>query len=278
MMRTGMAAVLAGLVLASGAWAQTPGRWRWQAGQVLVYRVEQTSRAAEVVGDARVEVATRHTVTKRWQVLGVDAAGVATLQLSQTALAYEATRPDGEVLRFDSAQPDKSTPQIREQFSRYVGQPLAVLRVDRQGKVVEVKESKFGPASKFENEPPFLALLPDDGPRAGQAWQRAYQVTLDPPQGTGEKFAAVQHYTCKAVADNLATVALSTEVTALPPALADRVPLVQLQPEGEVVFDLQAGRLRSASLKIDKELKEHQGPGSSYRFQSTYTEQYVGDH
>src|SRR3954451_8173754 len=139
MMRRGMAAVLAGLVLASGAWAQAPARWHWQAGQVLVFKVEAASLAAEVVGDAKVEIKTKHSVTKRWQVLAVDTSGVATLQLSNTALTYEATRPDGEVLRYDSAHPDKSTPEIRDQFSRYVGQPLAVLRVDGLGRVLEVK-------------------------------------------------------------------------------------------------------------------------------------------
>jgi hypothetical protein len=277
MMRRAMAAALAGLVLASGAWAQAPGRWRWQPGQVLVYQVEQVSRATETVDGTKVEVKTRHRVTKRWQVLGVDASGTATLQLSHQALSYEATRPDGEVLRYDSADADKCTPQLREQFSQYVGRPLAVLRVDPQGRVLEVKESKFGAASKFENELPFVGVLPAEGPRPGQVWQRAYQVTLEPPQGTGEKFPAEQHYTCKAVTGNLATVALSTELKGQPAALADCVPLLQLQPEGEFVFDLQAGRMQSANVRIEKELKEHQGPGSSYRFESTYTEQYVGD-
>ena len=53
--------------------------------------------------------------------------------------------------------------------------------------------------------------------------------------------------------------------------------LLQLQPEGEVVFDAQSGLMRSARLTIDKELKNHQGEGTSYRFQRTYVEQYVGD-
>jgi hypothetical protein len=250
---------------------------RWQAGQVLVYRAEQSTQAAEVVADTQVESKTRLVSTKRWQVLGVDPSGVATLQLSLQALLLETTTPAGEVLRYDSANPDKSTPQMRDQLSRYVGQPLAVLRVDGRGQVVEVKESKFGPPSRFENELPFVGLLPADGPRAGQAWDRPYQITLEPPQGTGEKFAAVQHYACKSVANNLATVALTTEVKAPPAAPVDNVPLLQFQPEGEVVFDLQAGRLQSAALHVEKELKGHQGEGSSYRFRCTYAEQYAGD-
>ncbi len=63
----------------------------------------------------------------------------------------------------------------------------------------------------------------------------------------------------------------------MPESLLDRVPLLQLQPEGEVVFDFKEGRLSRASLHIEKELKGHQGEGSSYRFQSTYTEEFIGN-
>ena len=61
----------------------------------------------------------------------------------------------------------------------------------------------------------------------------------------------------------------------MPDSLLDRVPLLQMQPDGEVVFDTRDGRLRRACLRIEKELKGHQGEGSCYRFQSTYTEEYL---
>ena len=43
-----------------------------------------------------------------------------------------------------------------------------------------------------------------------------------------------------------------------------------------MVFDLKSGRLHSASLKVDQEVKGHQGEGSSYHFQSNYSEQFAG--
>jgi hypothetical protein len=276
MIRGEMAAVLAVLVSAAAAPAQTAGPFHWQAGQTLIYRVEQTTQATDIVGDSKVESKTRLNLTKRWQVTAVDKAGVATLQLSLLALRHEITTPDGETLLYDSANLDKSTPQLREQLGRFVGAPLAVLRVDGFGRVVEVKESKFGGPGKYENELPFAGVFPADL-KAGQTWERAYKITLEPPQGTGEKYDAVQKYVCKSVADGTATVAVTTELKSPPEALADRVPLLQSQPEGEIVFDVRAGRLRSSSLRIEKEIKGHQGEGSSYRYQSSYVEQYVGE-
>jgi hypothetical protein len=277
MIRSGIAVALAVLTTATGAWGQAPGRLRWQVGQVLQYRVEQETFATDVVGDNKVDTKTRHTLTKRWQVLAVDPAGVATVQLSILAMLLETTTPSGDVLRYDSTSPDKSNPQMREQLSRFVGQPVAVLRVDGQGRVVEVKESRFGPASRFDLELPFVGVLPDTGLQPGQAWERSYQITLEPPTGTGEKYAALQRYMCKGITGNLATIAMTTDLKTQPEAVADRIPLIQNLPEGEVVFDLQAGRLQSAVLKTEKELKGHQGEGSSYHFKSTYLEQYIGD-
>jgi hypothetical protein len=59
--------------------------------------------------------------------------------------------------------------------------------------------------------------------------------------------------------------------------VVEQIPLLQLQPEGEVVFDGKKGVLRNARMTIDKELKGHQGEGSSYRFQSVFTEELVAN-
>jgi hypothetical protein len=267
--------VLGGALAAPVANAREEGWLRWQSGQVLVYRAEHDIQVDEAVGTEKIATKSRLSVTKRWQVTAVDAAGVATLQLTLLRLRNEITRPNGEAVVFDSADPKSA--ENKDQVARYVGPVLAVLRVDPWGKVVEVKESKFGPASRFESELPFVAVLPVEKLKPGTAWERAYQITLEPPQGTGEKYAAIQRYRCTAADSNLVTLALTTELKALPEAPGDRVPLAQSQPAGEVVFDVRAGRLHSASLKVDQEVKGHQGEGSSYHFQSSYTEQYAGD-
>jgi hypothetical protein len=266
-------AVLLGLALIGPAAAQAPAwRFRWQPGQVLPYRVEQVTTVTEVVGGNKVEMTAKVTVLKHWQVLDVDAQGVATLKLTLAAMRNEQTRPDGSVLLYDSSNPDKSTPELREQMAKFIGQPLAVLRVDGQGQVVEVKQ---GQANRFESDLPFLLTLPAAAPAAGGSWERAFKVTLEPPQGSGQ-YEAVQKYVCAKADANAAVIALTTQFRTQPETAQEQTPLLQKQPAGEVVFDVRAGRLHSARLHIDKTLQNHQGEGSSYRFVSSYTEQYVG--
>jgi hypothetical protein len=274
MFRAAFLGLVWGLLYVPVLTAQTNGTmFRWEQGQVLRYRVEHITSASETADNKTNETKTRLNLMKRWQVLEVDPAGIATIELSLTALRLETTTPNGSVLSFDSNNSDTSDPQMSEQLKKFVGQPLAVLRVDGLGKVVQIKESRHGPASRFESEPPFVLVFPEGALQEGSRWERSYKITLEPPQGTGDKYDAAQQCVCKSVNQGVAAIALTTTLKTQPESVLDRVPLLQLQPEGEVIFDLQAGRLKSANMHVDKELAGHQGKGSSYRFQSTYREE-----
>lgn len=251
-----------------------PARWQfhWRKGQNFIYKAEHVTNVAETTDGSKIETVSHINLVKRWHVSEVDAKGIATLHLSLESMRNEQTRPNGEVLLFDSERLDKSTPELREQMAKYVGPTLAVIRIDSQGHIKEVKQ---GSATRYEAEPPFVVLLPSIEAREGQAWLRNYSVTLDPPHGAGEKFEAAQKYACRKVENGKATLNLTTEIKGLPESARDRVPLLQKMTEGSVVFDLTAGRLDTVRLQIDRTVENHQGQGSSYRFQSTFTEQLV---
>lgn len=273
-MRRVLASLIAVVVLAPLASAQAP-KLRWTAGQVLDYQVEMSTVALDQVADNKSETKSVMKVTKRWQVKEVDNSGTATLLLSVTSMYHQRTTPSGDVITYDSANPDKSDQALKKALEGYLNVTLATLRVDAAGKVVEVKESK-SPATTYENELPFLALMPAAPFQANQTWQREYKITLSPPLGTGEKYDAVQKYACKAVTSEAATVTLTTELKAAPKAAADAIPLWQFMPAGELTYDLKNGRLSSAKLTIERELKNHQGDNSVCRFASTQTVTYVG--
>lgn len=286
MIRSSLFALLVGFTLASTGSAQTgPWRFQWTGGDVLTYRVDHVITTTEVVSGEKSETIARLTNIKRWQVLGVDAQGVATVQLSFNALRIEQTtettfpQPDKpaerKVTLFDSANPGASNPEMVKELAKFVGTPVATLRVDSKGRVVEVK-SAFGPPSRFESDLPFVVCLPDIPTVEGQTWERNYAITLEAKgDRPAQKFDTVQQYICKSVQGGVALIGMTTMIKTLPPALADQVPLLDAQPEGEIVFNTLTGRLLSAQFKVNKELKNHQGEGSRYLLQSTYSEQQV---
>lgn len=251
------------------------GPFRWQTGQMLTYKVEQVTKALASTGDTSSETETKLLLTKRWKIKSVDRAGVATFEMSLARLRLENTRPDGQKLVFDSDSPEKSDAGMKKELAGYIDKPLATLKIDTRGRVLEINECKFGTASRFENELPFIITMPEKIPQQGDAWDRAFQITLDPPQGTGEKYDAVQSCLCQAVDGPVLTVRVKTVLKNPPEESADQEPLLQFQPQGEVVFDTKLGLVKKAQLKIDKELKDIQGSGSRYRFQSVYSEELV---
>ena len=263
--------VLALCSLAVAARAEPP-QFRWKSGQVLTYRVTQSTEAIETLKDQTLKTSATLDLVKKWQVLEVDASGTATLQMTLTRLRMENRPPSGEPMLFDSADPAKSHEQLREEMGKYVGPPLTVVRIDARGRLVAVKESKFGPESRLYSDLPFKLTTPDGPFAAGQKWERSYQIKLDPPQGTGESYDASQAYTVKAVGNNLAQVHVCTTVKAPPEAASDRLPLLPLLPEGDVFFDTATGLLKAVRYQFGQDLDEHRGEGSKYQFKTTYTE------
>lgn len=249
----------------AGAWT-----FRWQKGQVLTYRVEHVTRVTDVLPGSRLEMTSRLNLVKRWQIDSVDDQGTATMRFQVIAMRNEQARGGSEPLVFDSEHPDKSTPELHAQMSKFIGKVLAVVRVDAQGNVVKTLE---GSATQFDSDLPFLIRLPRSEVTEDQVWERPFDFVLPPPFGTGEKFQALQRCHLTKLADGQAHIQTATTIKDLPKNPAEQLPLLQKQPAGEIVFDVAAGRLLRADLRIERALTGHQGAGSSYRFQSRYTEQ-----
>jgi hypothetical protein len=275
MLRPALIAVVLAGGIAPASFAQAPV-FRWKSGQVLTYRVAQTTTAIERLKDAEpMTTTTQLDLVKRWQVLEVDSAGTATLQMSLDSLRMETRPPKGETMLFDSTKPAQSTEGLREELAKYVGPVLTIVRIDARGQLVAVKESRFGPESRLQCDLPFKLVLPAGPVAAGQSWERSYQIKLEPPQGAGETFDAAQKYTCKAAANGQITVGITTEVKAMPEAATERLPLLPLMPSGDLQFDAANGRLRAVRYQFTHELADHRGEASRYTLKSTYSEDLI---
>jgi len=268
-----LAIVITGCI-ASISSAQSP-IFKWRSGQVLTYKVAQATDVVETVGEQTMSTSTKLDLVKRWQVSDVDEKGWATLQMTLVSLRMEIKTPKGDVIVYDSANTAKSDPELRQQMGQYVGPPLTVVRFDPRGQIGEVKESKFGPASRLQCDLPFKVVLPTTTPAVNQSWERNYEIKMDPPQGAGESYTASQTYTCKNVTNNIVTIHVATAIKNPPEAAADKLPLLPLMREGDLQFDVGAGLLRAVRYQFSQELPNHRGEGSKYQFKDTYSEDLV---
>jgi hypothetical protein len=269
----------ASLVACGGVVAADAPRFRFQKGETLSYHVVQTTRIIDTVLEEKtekplvVEATTKIDLVRKWKVTDVDDKGVATLEMTIASMRFERRCGKDEDV-FDSTKPDELN---KNEMAKHVGPVLAVLRIDPRGQVVEVKESKVGPATRFTADLPFKLILPETATKVGESWDRSYLIQLDPPLGTGEKYATVQKYTSQEPKSGLVTIGLATEVKEMPLTTADQIPLLPMIPEGTLYFQAETGRFYAARLKIAKDLKNHQGEGSSYSYTSAYVEDLMPD-
>jgi hypothetical protein len=264
--------VACSLIIASPAFAQVPWQFKWAKGQTFTYKIKHVTSVVETLEKGTNKSNSNLDLVNRWTVTDIDAKGIASLSLTLVSMRNEQIRGNGDTLLFDSQNLDKSTPELREQMVKYMGQTVALLRLDTYGRVIDVKQ---GNAANFDVEPPFVVVFPDAKAAVGQAWRRPFKLTLEPPYGAGEKFDVEQRYDCRKIDGGKATIGIKTEFKTMPDNARERLPLLQKEIEGEAVFDLQAGRLISARLNIDKTIENHQGKGTSYQFKSQYVRDLV---
>lgn len=267
-------ALLTFALLAPAQPAPQPLRFAWKADQTHTYKVTQNTIVRETTLDPKSEkpiaseARTNLSLVKKWVVKAVDDKGIAMLEMTITAMKNEMRRPDGSTIVLDSTNAEDA-----KAMAGYLNVPVVTVRVDSQGRIVEVKETKAGSAARLNAELPFRMILPDAAPPT--TWDRTFTMKLDPPLGTGESYEFGQKFTAGAIKDGLLTAAIETTLKAPPKALAERVPLVPMLWTGEVYFNTAAGKYHAARLKVKAELPNHQGEGTKFEYESTYVEDAV---
>ncbi len=277
-----LAVLTAAVALASVAFAQPPAaapaapRFKWEPGKVHTYRVVQNTVVQETTLDEKTnkpatgEAKTSLTLVRKWTVGEVDKLGVATLEMSITEMKSEFRQSDGAVTITDSSKPEDA-----KAMAAFLNKPIVTVRMDARGQLVEVKEAKVGTAARLHAELPFRLVLPDAAPEANKTWDRPFAVKLDPPNGTGESYDFVQKYTSKGEKDGLLIVGVETALKAPPKAVSEQVPLVPMLWTGDVYFNVAAGKYHASRLKAKAELVNHQGEGTKFVYESTYSEDAI---
>jgi hypothetical protein len=277
MPRLALAGVLSAVALAPLSAADGDKvRFAFAPGQSFGYRVLQTTTVTETTLDEQTKApvltttVTKLSSTKTWAVTDAPAGGGATLQLTITAMKQEVTqtvgdkKPVAQVL--DSANPDDAKAMT------FLNRPVLTVTLDATGAVVAAKSDSPNAADRLKAELPFRVTLPDALPAVNGTWERAFELKLPPPLGTGEKFDATQTYTYRGAKEAFAVIGMTTALKDPPADLALMPGVVPMLWEGDVFVNTKTGRYQGAKLKVTKEVANHQGEGTKFGYRSEYTE------
>ena len=277
MIRLLFAAVLVLISIPFAAADEAPKlRFVWQKDAAPTYRVLQTTTVQDTTLDEQTKkpvdttTITKLTLDKKWIVKAVDTDGGATLELITSAFKQEVSQTVGDakpVVRvLDSTVAEDAKAMA------FLNKPILTLKIDSLGQISDVKSDNPSAADGLRANLPFKVTLPEAALMANGSWERAFDVKLPPPLGTGEKFAAVQKQTFRGMNKDFAIIGVTT---ALKVPLDDAALMPAIIPvlwEGDVFFNAKTGQYHGAKLTIKKEVANHQGEGTKFRYTSEYTE------
>jgi hypothetical protein len=248
----------------------------WKVGDIHPYTVSQTTTVVETIAEGGTTTTKTQLDLKRsWTVKAVDAAtGHVTLDMAITDFKQTVERTNsstGAVATKDTL--DSANPADAAKLP-FLGKAMQTVVLDGRGQVLKVTTPGGGAnaESRVKAELPFRVILPEKPVGLGAMWEQSFMFKLAPPQGTGEEIAFLRKMTVKALEKGVATVAVTVGLKEAPETTAEWLPLVPFLWEGEVYWDVEKSMYRGAKIAVKKELANHQGQGSSFRYESHYAE------
>jgi hypothetical protein len=243
--------------------------YRFRKGDRIDMDVAHRALTETTMNGTTQTVETMTDSTKTWQVVAVDDAGRATLEHSVDDVTMTSRTSDRGEVRWSSAG-DADPPPGYEAVRPSLGVPLSRMVIDRAGRVVERIELRPCPPSSTGD----LAVVPlPDGPVApGVEWTIPQEVVVEVPSGPRKVVRTRLRYRLEDVTDGIATIRVDTTVLTPidDPRLESR--LLERIWDGEIRFDIEAGRVISRRTGIDRRVVGFGGPQSSLRYKSSLEE------
>jgi hypothetical protein len=143
-------------------------------------------------------------------------------------------------------------------------------RKDRSKKTVAAASESSPPTEGWITIP-----LPDEAVAIGHTWSLPQDIDVPLPSGAIKKIKAVQQFVLEDVKTGVATIRVSTVILTpvLDPAVESQ--LVQREAAGKVRFDIDAGRILSQQMDIDKHVIGIRGDASSIHYVNRFSERLL---
>jgi hypothetical protein len=179
---------------------------------------------------------------------------------------WQKTQGRSEV-RYNS-ETDKEVPPGYETAAQSVGVPLTVTTMDDRGKVLKRVEKHSQPTSLMQ-----LAIALPEGPVAiGDSWTTPLDIDVVQKDGATKKIKTRQKYTLEKVANDVATIKVDAQILTPIHDPTIEAQLIQRLSEGQLRFDIAAGRILEQQLDLNRHVINFSGPSSSMHYLTRFTE------
>ena len=148
-----------------------------------------------------------------------------------------------------------------------------MVTLDAKGKVLHRKRFPLKAAAGGEGE--MTLPLPAEPIAVGGHWESPHDIELPLPGGGVRKIKTCQSFTFLEVKTGVAAVRVATQILTPVHDPAIEAQLIQYESAGTVRFDLDAGRIISQEMEVDKGVVGFRGAASDIHYLTRFNEEFI---
>ncbi len=246
-------------------------RYSLAPGEKIRYEVTHIAKTKTRIRGAE-EISNVHTVSQRhWNVTG---ASDGEMSFEHVLDSVEMTQQQGEQeeLRWDSETGDKPV-AVFEKVAEQIGQKLSNISINSKGE--EVNREDFGGTKASLGMGSLTLSLPEEPIAVGASWSVPREVRARTEAGEVRVIKIRELYTLEKVKTGVATLSIRTEPLTPIDDQSIRAQVVQQVSNGEIRFDMDAGRMIGKQLDWDETVVGFQGANSLMEYRARLTETLV---
>jgi hypothetical protein len=246
-------------------------RYQFHAGETLSYTLEQLATIDTTISGNNQKTQLR---SKSWRSLQVESvADDGNIRFSHTIDQVDMwSEVSGrDAVRYSSKDAGDPPPEYQH-IAQHIGKPISIITMTPLGAIVS-REDKV--------QHPDLGLgglsipLPEGEITVGHSWSQPIELKVRLDDQRIQTIKTRELYRLEKVETGVATISIKTQI--LTPVDDPRVKsqIVQRISQGELRFDIDAGRLLSKELNWDEHVLGFNGAGSSMKYLAKFSEALI---
>ncbi len=248
-------------------------RYRFDSGEVIRTKVVHQASVRTTIEVSSQTAKTISVSVKAWRILDIDEQGQITFEHSVDYVDMKNDITGRETMVYDS-RIDEEPPPGFEDVSKRVKIPLTRVVMAASGRVIRREELAAGSTSVSQLTLP----LPEQKVSIGQTWMFPDDVLLQLQDGTSRKIKCRQRFELLGVDGQIARIGVTTQIlTPIKDFPEIQAKLIQRESDGTIQFDIEAGRVVSQRIDLDRRVTGYPNAKSTMHYRTRFTETLLND-
>ncbi len=245
--------------------------YKFKNGETLRSEIVHRATVRTTIQGTGQTAETQSKSIKCWTIDNVAADGTVTFTHSVESIDMWQKSQGRAEIRYNS-ETDKEVPPGYEEAAAAVGVPLTIVTMDNRGVILKRFEKRVQPAGASTQ---ITMPLPPEPVAIGQSWSSPVDIDVTLKEGGSKKVKTRQKFTLESVEDDVATIAVDSQILTPIHDPAIEAQLIQRLSSGSIRFDMSAGRVLSQQLDLDRHVIGFSGASSSMHYVTRFVERLL---